>query len=68
MTKHIDERFACMRCGLRPDGTMFNDLSNCPDNGSSDCPVTMGYEDGPECDSCRSDRWYEKLRHILSYR
>lgn len=64
----IDERFACIRCGLRPDGSYFNDLSNCPDNGSSDCPITMGYEDGEACESCRSDEWYKKLTSILSYR
>ena len=63
-----NEKFACARCGFTANGGFFTHLDNCPNHGSSDCPITMGYEDGAECDSCRSDRWYEESRRILSYR
>jgi len=64
----IDETFACTRCGLSPEGISFTHLSNCPDHGSSDCPITMGYAEGAECESCRSEEWYEELTAILRYR
>lgn len=65
---NANERFACARCGLSDECTGFTHLANCPSYGSSDCPITMGYEEGAECETCESDEWYEELRDILGYR
>lgn len=63
-----NETFACTRCGLTAEGGYFTHLDNCPNHGSSDCPITMGYAEGAACEACRSEEWYEELREILRYR
>ena len=68
MTIATDERFACIRYGLTSDGTMSTHVSNCPDYGSSDCPISMGYESGKACERCRSEEQYERLTEILRRR
>lgn len=55
-------RRPCHMLGLSADGhPWWNDLGNCPNYGSSSCPITMG-EDA-DCDYDLED-----LRDILSYR
>lgn len=52
----------CFMLGLSIDGRpWWNDLGNCPDYGSSDCPITMGED--IDCDYDLDD-----LSDILSYR
>jgi hypothetical protein len=59
------EGLACRRHGL---GTKWGGLDDCPNHGSSDCPITMGEHGEDATRSCKSEEWYEELAFVLRHR
>ena len=59
---------ACYKNHLKENGNQFDDVSNCPNYGSSGCLLTMNSNDITDFNYCCSKEWEEKLKSILDYR
>ena len=56
--------FACRRHGF---GISWGGLDDCPNHGSSDCPITMREHAGETARRCESEEFYDYLTEVLRH-
>lgn len=64
----MNTKLACYRNGIYTTGeNNFKNLGDCPNYGSSDCPITMDSQVDNDCYCC-SEEFYNELKFILKFK